>query len=107
MKKNSTLVFSTESGRIKEPAQTAAPIETDGIIRILRETKGRKGAGVSIVTGFDPNNTDIKAIAKRLKQICSSGGTIKNSTIEIQGDHRTAIKTQLEKDGFIVKLAGG
>ena len=107
MKKNSTLVFSTDSGRVKQTPEAKTTVPTDGIIRIFRETKGRKGAGVSIVKGFDPNTSDIKAIAKRLKQVCGSGGTIKDGAIEIQGDHRDAIKTQLEKDGHTVKLAGG
>jgi len=107
MKKNSTLVFSTDSGRVKQTHEPKATIPTDGIIRIFRETKGRKGAGVSIVKGFDLNTADIKAIAKRLKQVCGSGGTVKDGTIEIQGDHRDIIKTQLEKDGHTVKLAGG
>lgn len=107
MKKNSTLVFSTDSGRIKQTNEPKTSVSTDGIIRIFKETKGRKGAGVSIVKGFDPNTSDIKTIAKRLKQICSSGGTVKDGAIEIQGDHRSAIKAQLEKDGYTVKLAGG
>lgn len=107
MKKNSTLVFSTDSGRIKQTHEPKATVSVDGIIRIFKETKGRKGAGVSIVKGFDPNTSNIKAIAKRLKQVCSSGGTVKDDTIEIQGDHRDVIKAQLEKDGHTVKLAGG
>lgn len=107
MKKHSTLVFSTESGRIKPEKQAAPSAPTDGVIRIKKETKGRKGAGVSLISGFDTTQIDIKAIAKRLKQVCSSGGTIKEGVIEIQGDHRTQIKIQLEKEGFKVKLSGG
>jgi len=51
--------------------------------------------------------SDIKALAKKLKKICSTGGTIKDGIIEIQGDHRDTLKRQLEKMGHNVKLAGG
>jgi translation initiation factor 1 len=79
----------------------------DGIVRIRRETKGRKGAGVSLIEGVSLAEAELTALAKRLKQVCGSGGAIKNGLIEIQGDHREKLKAELEKQGFKVKLAGG
>ena len=105
--KDSRLVYSTESGRIKQPSESKPAVITDGIIRISRETKGRKGKGVTLISGFDMTPNDLKALAKRLKKSCSTGGTIKDGIIEIQGDHREALKSQLEKLGHKVKLAGG
>jgi translation initiation factor 1 len=105
--KESRLVYSTEVGRIKPPSQSKPTIITDGIIRISRETKGRKGKGVTLISGFDMEPSDIKALAKKLKKICSTGGTIKDGIIEIQGDHRDTLKRQLENMGHNVKLAGG
>ncbi|HAZ94100.1 MAG TPA: stress response translation initiation inhibitor YciH, partial [Porticoccaceae bacterium] len=49
----------------------------------------------------------LKTLAKQLKQKCSTGGTIKDGVIEIQGDHRDTLKAELEKLGHTVKLAGG
>ncbi|KJG29849.1 stress response translation initiation inhibitor YciH [Photobacterium angustum] len=107
MNDNSRLVFSTETGRIKE--ETAAPVRPkgNGIVRIQRETKGRKGKGVSIVTGLDVEDTQLKLIAAELKKVCGCGGSVKDGKIEIQGDKRDVIKAHLEKKGHTVKLAGG
>jgi translation initiation factor 1 len=104
--KDSRLVYSTDAGRI---SQSDAPLilETDGIVRIRRETKGRKGKGVTTVSGLDLPEAQIKSLAKQLKQKCSTGGTVKACVIEIQGDHREKLKVELEKLGHNVKLAGG
>lgn len=107
MSKNSKLVYSTDKGRIKDtPEQPIAP-ETDGKIRVKRETKGRKGAGVSIVEGLTLEAKPLKALAKQLKQHCGTGGTIKEYTIEIQGDHREKIVAFLCKKGYNAIKAGG
>jgi len=76
------LVYSTDGGKVEKtkPKQTAP--ESDGIVRLHRETKGRKGKGVTF-------------------------GTVKDFVIEIQTDQREIIKTVLEKQGYQVKLAGG
>jgi len=79
----------------------------DGIIRISRETKGRKGKGVTLVTGFQGSESEMKALGKRLKQICGTGGTVKNGVIEIQGDVRDKVFDELKKAGHSVKKAGG
>jgi len=108
MSNNSKLVYSTGVGRIKENNNTPeveTNIETDGIIRIRRESKGRGGKTVSVVEGIP--STQQKPISKLLKSSCATGGAIKNGAIEIQGDHRDTIKKQLEKKGFTVKFSGG
>ena len=81
--------------------------DSDGTVRIRRETKGRKGKGVTTVSGIGLAEIDLKTLAKQLKQKCSTGGTVKDGVIEIQGDHREKLKTELEKLGHTVKLAGG
>ncbi len=106
--KNSKLVYSTDLGRIKasEPAKTAKQAG-DGIVRLRRETKGRKGAGVVLVDGLQLEEDEIKILAKKLKQLCGSGGSVKNGQIEIQGNQRDKIAQYLENQGFTVKIAGG
>ena len=107
MNKNSKLVYSTDVGRI-DPAPAEAQIpETDGIVRLQLQTKGRKGKGVTLITGLGLADKDLKPIAKKLKQQCSTGGAVKDGIIEIQGDQRALLKPVLEKMGHTVKLAGG
>ncbi|WP_363323534.1 stress response translation initiation inhibitor YciH [uncultured Pseudoteredinibacter sp.] len=107
MSKNSRLVYSTDQGRVKEEKEVANAPEGDGIVRIMRETKGRKGKGVTLITGLQMEAAELKKLAKRLKQLCGTGGSVKDFVIEIQGDQREVIKAELEKQGHTVKLAGG
>ena len=79
----------------------------DGIVRVSRETKGRKGKGVTIIRGVPLNADELPALAKQLKQLCGSGGSINDCAIEIQGDHRDRLIPALQKHGWVVKKAGG
>ncbi|MFU2059802.1 stress response translation initiation inhibitor YciH [Avibacterium volantium] len=104
----STLVYSTETGRIKaEKSQPERP-KGDGIVRIERQVSGRKGSGVSVIKGLDylPDD-ELKKLAAELKKRCGCGGSVKNGLIEIQGEKRELLKQLLEQKGFIVKLSGG
>lgn len=102
-----SLVYSTDIGRIKQEESKQQRPKGDGIVRIQRETKGRKGKGVCVVTGLDMEDADLKLLAAQLKKICGCGGAIKDGNIEIQGDNRDKIKEYLMKQGHTVKLAGG
>lgn len=107
MGKNSRLVYSTDRGRVTEtPAEESVP-QGDGVVRLRLETKGRKGKGVTTISGIPLPEAELKQLAKKLKQVCGSGGSVKNHMIEIQGDHRPLLKSQLESLGYTVKLAGG
>lgn len=104
---DSILVYSTESGRIKADKPQAVRPKGDGIVRIQRQTSGRKGSGVSLITGLDLADDELKKLAAELKKRCSCGGAVKNGVIEIQGEKRDLLKQLLEQKGFTVKLAGG
>ena len=116
-KGNSSLVYSSDQGRIcpacGQPVarcgcrQPKAAPTGDGIVRIGRETKGRKGAGVTLIRGVPLDSEGLKVLAGELKKRCGSGGTLKDGVIEIQGDHRELLMTELTKRGWKVKLAGG
>lgn len=101
------LVYSTDGGRVETIKVQPARPQTDGIIRIRRETKGRKGKGVTTLSGMDMDATQIKTLCSELKKMCGTGGAVKDAIIEIQGDNRDKIKLALEKRGYTVKLAGG
>ena len=79
----------------------------DGIVRIGREVKGRKGKGVTTLSGFDLDANGLKEMAARLKRFCGSGGSVKGGVVIIQGDHRKALAAELTRQGHKVKPSGG
>jgi len=78
-----------------------------GVVHVGRETKGRKGAGVTVITGIPTHPEGLKQLAKELKQKCGTGGTVKNGIIEIQGDQRDVLVNELSARGYTVKKSGG
>lgn len=85
----------------------AAPPAGDGIVRVGRQTQGRKGKGVTTITGLPLAGEALDKLASDLKRKCGSGGTVKDGTVEIQGDHRDLLVEELGKLGYRVKRAGG
>lgn len=114
--KNARLVYSSDSGRIcpacGRPAvscicrKKSVPAG-DGIVRIRRESKGRGGKTVCVITGIPGNEDAVKSLAGELKRRCGTGGTVKDGIIEIQGDHRGLLISELTAKGYKVKAAGG
>jgi translation initiation factor 1 len=78
-----------------------------GAVRVGRETKGRAGKGVSVITGLPLSPAELEALAGELKKRCGSGGTVRGGAIEIQGDHRDALVAALIKLGWPAKKSGG
>ncbi|ASM31379.1 stress response translation initiation inhibitor YciH [Serratia marcescens] len=104
---NSRLVYSTDTGRIKQEEVKPQRAKGDGIVRIQRQTSGRKGKGVCLITGVDLDDAALDKLAAELKKKCGCGGSVKDGIIEIQGDKRDLLKQLLEAKGMKVKLAGG
>jgi translation initiation factor 1 len=77
------------------------------VVYLHRDSKGRAGAVVTLVKKLVLSEEDLKDLAKKLKQLCGSGGTVKDGVIEIQGEHRERIAEALQKMGYKVKIAGG
>jgi len=77
------------------------------LIRVGRETKGRAGKGVSVITGLPLTQLQLEELAKQLKKRCGSGGTVRNSAIEIQGDHRNLLIAEFDRLGYAAKRSGG
>lgn len=76
-------------------------------VYLHRESSGRGGKAVTLVKNLLLSADDLKTLAKKLKQECGTGGTIKNGMIEIQGEQREKIADILRKLGYKVKIAGG
>lgn len=117
MAKHSRVVYSTEQGRLCPDcgeAQHSGRCATakdaiigDGRVRIQRETKGRKGAGVTLITGIPLPEKELKLLHKALKKKCGVGGSLKNGIIEMQGDQREVCFQALSNKGWDVKISGG
>ena len=115
--RNGGLVYSTAQGQMcpdcgKPKAQCKGHLQTrrakgDGVVRVGRETKGRKGKGVTVITGIPLSGDGLAKLAKQLKQRCGAGGTVKGGTIEIQGEHRDVLVKELSSKGYTVKRSGG
>jgi translation initiation factor 1 len=111
-----SLVYSTELGRTCPQCrrslaecrcrEQSTRIVGDGQVRVGRESKGRGGKVVTLVTGLPVTAAELAVLATRLKKRCGTGGTVKDGTIEIQGEHRETIVVELVTLGFKAKRAG-
>lgn len=110
---NSRLVYSTTQGEICpacaqvlsgcrcEEIKKAALPATDGVVRLRYEVKGRKGKGVTLISGLALSESGLLDLAKQLKRRFGTGGSVKNYAIELQGDFRLQSREELRKLGFI------
>jgi translation initiation factor 1 len=116
---SSDLVYSTASGKMcpscGKPVKqcicaslAGKKIQAgDGIVRVGRSVKGRKGKGVTIITGVPLPLDELKDLSKTLKRKCGCGGTVKDGVIEIQGEKRDLCIDFLGNLGYTVKRSGG
>ncbi len=112
MPKNETrTVWSSDSGDLRKnntkSALTKSLPPQQQTAYLHRESKGRGGKAVTLVKNLTLSPADMKTLAKKLKATCGSGGTVKGSIIEIQGEHREKIAVALAKMGYKVKISGG
>ncbi len=114
------VVYSSEHGRMcssckqpvgkckcKDAKKYASRPESDGVVRVRREKKGRGGKTATVVNGVPGTEAELKAIAKKLKQKCGVGGSVKDFEIVIQGDNVDKVVDALKAQGFNVKRSGG
>lgn len=104
-------VWSSEQGDLRKKPQ--APVKMVSLPRqqqtayLHRDKSGRGGKAVTLVKNLSLSDDDLKSLAKRLKQACGTGGTVKEGVIEIQGEQREKIAEVLRGLGYQVKIAGG
>jgi len=108
---NARTVWSSDDGDQRKKEQTTGkrkPLPPQQQTAYLhRESGGRGGKVVSMVKNLILSEDDMKSLAKKLKQECGTGGTVKDGVIEIQGEHRQHMADVLQKMGYKVKIAGG
>ena len=104
-------VWSSDQGDLRAQNKISAPTvflsPQQQIAYLHRETKARGGKVVTLVKNLTLSPADMKSLAKNLKAVCGSGGTVKDGIIEIQGEHREKIAEALGKLGYKVKISGG
>ena len=113
-----SLVYSTETGRTCPECRMAlaqcackakarsAPVG-DGVVKVSRQTKGRGGKSVTLVTGLELDPDALAVLGKQLRTACGCGGTVKDGVIEVQGDHCGKVMEALKKQGYHPKRVGG
>lgn len=110
-KNNSHTVWSSNQGDQRKKEQRAPVTKSlppqQQTAYLHRESGGRGGKVVSVVKKLVLSEDDMKSLAKKLKQECGTGGTIKDGMIEIQGEHRQKMADVLQRLGYKVKIAGG
>jgi len=87
------------------PVAPAAPGEQK--VRVGRETSGRGGKGVTVITGLQLPAAELETLAGELKRACGAGGKVVGGKIEIQGEHRDRLVAELVRRGYPAKRAGG
>ena len=110
------LVYSTDAGRMcpdcrKPTASCVCKVkalpESDGVVRVSLQTKGRGGKSVTLVKGLPLDTAALAVLGKQLRSACGSGGTVKDGNIEVQGDHSLRVMAVLKARGFTAKRSGG
>ncbi|HEY1725623.1 MAG TPA: translation initiation factor Sui1 [Steroidobacteraceae bacterium] len=114
-----SIVYSTGAGRmcpgcrrpiaqcVCKTAAAAAARAQAGAVRVNRQTQGRAGKAVTVITGLPLAAAALSALASELKRHCGSGGTVRDGAIELQGEHRDAVLAELLRRGFSAKRSGG
>jgi len=110
-KDHNRTVWSSDQGDLRrtqsETRKVQSLLPSEQIVYLHRDSKGRGGKTVTLVKKLVLAEEDLKELAAKLKQVCGSGGTVKDDIIEIQGEHREKIADVLKKMGYKVKIAGG
>ncbi len=107
----SRTVWSSDSGGLRKKNEHNPTVKSlppnQQMAYLHRDSKGRGGKGVTLIKNLVLSEGDMSALAKKIKQACGLGGTVKDGVIEIQGENRERIAEVLVKLGYKVKIAGG
>jgi translation initiation factor 1 len=108
---SSRTVWTSDSGDLRKQEQGKSSVKSlppdQQTAYLHRDSKGRGGKGVTLVRNLILSEEDMTALARKLKQACGVGGTVKDGAIEIQGENRERVAAVLVKLGYKTKMAGG
>ena len=108
----SKLVYSTDKAiaRRKKPVEKVRQASLQSMqkkVTVRLERKGRSGKSVTVIDGLQMPQDKQEVLLKQLKTMLGTGGTVQDTSLEIQGDHRDALMEMLEKMGCKAKRSGG
>ncbi len=108
----SKLVYSTDHAVPRKEKPSGQPLrqaehQAQQRVRVRIDRKGRGGKSVTVIEGIEASVKEREALLKRLKAGLGTGGTVRDDSLEIQGDHREAVISSLEKMGYRPKRSGG
>ena len=110
-KNESRTVWSSDHGDLRKQQSQSRNVKSlpprQQIVYLHRDSKGRGGKSVTLIKKLVLAEEDMKELTRKLKQVCGTGGTVRDDMIEIQGEHRERIAEALIKMGYKVKIAGG
>jgi translation initiation factor 1 len=110
MSKNRT-VWSSDHGDLRKKESKPAGVKSlppqQQTAYLHRNSKGRGGKSVTLIKNLILSEEDMKSLAKRIKQDCGVGGTVKEGVVEIQSEQREKIAGILQTLGYKAKIAGG
>lgn len=99
---------SVDNSAAFERAKPDLPPENKQQVLVVQATRsGRKGKTVTVIRGFQASEETLTTVLKQLKTQCGSGGTIKDQTLEVQGEHKEKVVQVLSQLGYKVKISGG
>jgi translation initiation factor 1 len=106
---NSKVVWSSDDGDLRKARDPKLKerLAGGGRVKVRREVSGRRGKGVTTVSGVPLDDAGLRDLAGRLKKRCGVGGSVKDGVIELQGDHRDAVMEVLHAAGYDAVRAGG
>jgi translation initiation factor 1 len=107
----STLVYSTDKAiprkKPMEKVRQASLQSMQRKVTVRLDRKGRSGKSVTVIDGLRMPQDKQEVLLKQLKMMLGTGGTVKDTSLEIQGDHRDVLMEMLEKMGYKVNRSGG
>jgi translation initiation factor 1 len=109
-----SLVYSTDRGRLcprcgwpadacRCSAAREEPVPSRIVAKLRVEKAGRGGKTVTVVDGLPRNATFLKDLGQELKRACGTGGAVRETAVEVQGDQRDRVRALLIAKGFVVK----
>jgi len=107
----SRLVYSTDRAIRQKGRKTREALSPDlpqaqQKVRVRLERKGRGGKTVTVIEGLCMQDKDQELLLKQLKASLGTGGAVRDTSLEIQGDHRNMIMAALENRGYRPKRSG-
>ena len=107
----SRLVYSTDKPVPRKESPVKDSIKPDinpskQRVVVQLDRKQRAGKSVTVVEGLMLPEKDMDVLLKKLKSGLGTGGTVKDRSLEIQGDHCSAVITALTNMGYRPKRSG-